>query len=90
MFPLVVAAWTGFAICSIWYFTRAKEYVPLSSEEIYILWTLHKNEANCNSEKIYQIKHGNAVVGFRCDCGYEYYSQKPIAQKPVKARVENA
>lgn len=79
----VASAWLCAAVYGFWYLLGAKKYVPLSPEEVFILWNVHKNDTKCNSEKVYQIKLKNAVVGFECDCGYRYYSRRYITQKPV-------
>ncbi|NIR86437.1 hypothetical protein GWO13_02250 [Candidatus Bathyarchaeota archaeon] len=79
----VASAWVCAAAYGFWYVFRAKEYVPLSQEEVFILWNVHKKDTKCNSEKLHQIKRKNAIVGFECDCGYKYYSRRRITQKPV-------
>ena len=79
----VASAWLCAAAYGLWYLFKAKEYMPLNPEEVFILWNLHKKDKKCNSEKVSQIKLKNAVVGFECDCGYKYYSRRHITQKPV-------
>lgn len=79
----VASVWLCAAAYGFWYLFGAKEHVPLSPEEVYILWNVHKKDTKCNSDKVYQIKLKNAVIGFECDCGYKYHSRRRITQKPV-------
>jgi len=79
----VASAWACAAAYGFWYLFGAKEHVPLSSQDVFILWNVHKKDTKCNSEKVSQIKTRNSVIGFECDCGYKYYSRRRITQKPV-------
>ncbi len=76
---LVFALWFSLGAYATWLFGKAKQYVALSPREAYILWMLHKREAQCNSPTylhITQPKKG--IVGFKCHCSHEYLSKRPI------------
>ena len=79
----VASAWLCAAAYGFWYLFKAKEHMPLSPEEVFILWNVHKKDTKCNSETVSQIKIRNSIIGFECDCGYKYYSKRGITQKPV-------
>jgi hypothetical protein len=76
---LVFAVWSFFGGYSTWLVGKAKQNVTLSPKEAYILWSVHKREAGCNSPTythIIQPKKG--IIGFKCQCGHNYMSKRPI------------
>jgi hypothetical protein len=75
---LMWASWIGFTAYSIWYFTKAKHYFPITVNEAKILWKIHKQHIGCVSKKWRVIKRGNNVVGFECECGYRHVQRRPI------------
>jgi hypothetical protein len=76
---LVVASWLCFAVYSTWFFTRAKQHVTLNPGEVYVLWWTHKRAANCNAlNYCYKLDDKKGIIGFKCFCGYEYESKRPI------------
>jgi hypothetical protein len=75
---LVAAAWTIFILYMLWFVFRAKGHVTLSPRDVYVLWSLHKREARCDAHH-YSLKlYREDIIGFRCPCGYEYESKRPI------------
>ena len=76
---LVFALWFSFGAYSTWFFGKAKEYVALSPREVYLLWSVHKREAGCNSPTYIHITQSKkGIIGFKCHCGHNYLSKRPI------------
>lgn len=76
---LVFALWFSLGAYGTWLLVKARQYVALSPREAYILWSIHKREAGCNSPSylhITQLKKG--IIGFKCQCGHDYLSKRPI------------
>ncbi|MGB9741207.1 MAG: hypothetical protein ACP5IM_06560 [Candidatus Bathyarchaeia archaeon] len=84
---LASIVWACFATYTIWYFTSAKNFAPITYNEARILWKIHKKTANCNGRKWREIKHKDAIVGFECECGYKHIQRRPIIRELPK--VEN-
>jgi len=83
---LPLAVWTCFAVYTIWYFTAAKHYHPITLSEAKILWKIHKQSARCKAKKWYSIKRDNKLIGFKCECGYKHIQERPlIVKKPSYA-----
>jgi hypothetical protein len=81
---LVSTLWTCFVLYGAWYFTLAKHYAPLSFMEARLLWRLHRLDVKCNARKWREIRKGNKIVGFQCECGYKHIQRRPIvATKPA-------
>ena len=84
---LVWSLWFIFGAYSFWFLFQAKTLEPLTLDELVILWKLHKQQAGCDApiSKLEPIirtsSHENEFVGFRCTCGYQYLSKRPITQK---------
>jgi hypothetical protein len=76
---LVLASWICFIAYSTWFFAKAKQYATLSPRDVYVLWSLHKQEARCNALNYsYKLDAKKGIIGFKCFCGYEYESKRPI------------
>jgi len=76
---LTFALWCSLGAYTTWLIGRAKQSAPLSPNEAYILWRIHKSEARCNSPTYYHIiRPKKGIIGFRCHCGHEYLSKRPI------------
>ncbi|HEY4674947.1 MAG TPA: hypothetical protein VIH48_02705 [Candidatus Bathyarchaeia archaeon] len=82
---LMFAFWSLFVAYSLWLFTRAKKPQPLTLDELVILWKLHKRQALCGTpiSRVKPIlkKNSDELLGFKCQCGYQYLSKRPIAQR---------
>ncbi|MEM3566036.1 MAG: hypothetical protein QXK18_04095 [Candidatus Bathyarchaeia archaeon] len=75
---IAVILWVGFAAYATWYFTSAKHYVPLTPNDVRLLWKIHKQTTKCNSKRWREIHRGRKLVGFACECGYKYMQKRPI------------
>jgi len=84
---LALAAWLFLVAYIIWFFALAKDYVPLTSIETTILCKLHKRQTHCFSTNFEKVRRKKKVVGFRCACGYEYLSKRPITQQDPRTRA---
>ena len=66
----------------LWYFFGAKTIQPLSLDALAITWKLHKKQTGCTASQLNTILvKKNKVVGFKCDCGYNYMQKRLIVQK---------
>jgi len=80
---LALAVWTFLMVYATWYFTSAKYNAPLSPNEIELLWKIHKQDKNCAATSKREIKRGNRIIGFECECGYRHIQKRPVvAGKP--------
>ena len=75
---LIPTIWLSFGACAIWYLTSARRYVPLAPAEVRILWKIHKQKAQCEAKKCWQITRKNKIVGFECECGHKHVQKRPI------------
>lgn len=84
---LIGSSWVVFAVYCWWYFFLAKTLQPLTLEDLGLTWQVHKRQMGCSGSRINNLlmKH-DEVVGFRCECGYEYKQKRLITQK-VLARA---
>ncbi|MEM3704195.1 MAG: hypothetical protein QXX79_07260 [Candidatus Bathyarchaeia archaeon] len=69
---LAITLWACFTAYTVWYFTSAKHYAPLTQNEARLLWKIHKQTTKCDSRAYREIHHGRKIVGFTCECGYKY------------------
>jgi hypothetical protein len=83
---LVVGFWLALGAYVFWYFVKAKDFQPMTLDELALTWKLHKIETGCNSSCIHDLLIRNdEVVGFRCHCGHEYIQKRLITQKALVA-----
>ena len=75
---LLFTSWVCFALYTIWYLTSAKHYAPLTVDEAKMLWKIHKQNISCDSRMWREIRRGGKIVGFACECGYNYTQKRPI------------
>lgn len=79
---LVWGFWLALIVYLTWFFFRAKTFQSLTLDDLALTWKLHKRETDCNASRIHSLlKRNDEVVGFRCDCGYEFFQQRLISQK---------
>ena len=83
---LLLCCALAFASYLGWYYFSAKTSHPLNWNDLVLTWKLHKKQTGCNSEHFQSVcNNGNKeLVGFKCDCGYEYRQKRLIAQKTLK------
>jgi hypothetical protein len=75
---LLLALWVSITGYASWYFISAKHHVPLTHEEVRLLWKIHKNRTRCDSKKWYEIRGKDKIVGFKCECGYKHVQKRRI------------
>jgi hypothetical protein len=79
---IVCAAWFLLGAYVFWFVSKAKTFQPLTLDELAMAWKLHKREANCNASQIHDLLvRKDDVVGFKCNCGYQWLQKRPIAQR---------
>lgn len=72
------ALWACFTAYIIWYFTKAKNYAPITPNDARILWKIHRQSIHCDAKKWQVVRRGGKIVGFQCDCGYRHVEKRPI------------
>ena len=88
MLLLVVGLWLALGGYSLWFFFRAKTVQPLTLDDLALTWKVHKKQKGCNASRIHGlIKGNNEIIGFKCECGYEFIQKRLITQKPLNRRV---
>jgi hypothetical protein len=85
---IAIILWCSFTLYLIWYATSAKHYFPITDKEAKILWKIHKQNINCNSTKWRKIKRNNKIIGFACECGYEYIQKRPLVINPPTCKTQ--
>ncbi len=85
LYVLVFGFWTGLVFYVLWFVFKAKTVQPLTIDDLALTWKVHKQQSGCNSSRIHGlIKENDEIVGFKCDCGYEFIQKRLITQKPVE------
>jgi len=80
---LVCGFWLALGTYVFWYVVKAKDFQPLTLDELALTWRLHKHQSGCKSASMHDLLvRNNEVVGFRCECGYEFLQKRLITQKP--------
>jgi hypothetical protein len=79
---LVWIFWLALGAYILWFFLKAETVQPLTLEELALTWKLHKQQTGCQASRIHSlIKENGEVVGFKCECGYEFIQKRLITQK---------
>jgi len=79
---LTLGFWATLAAYIVWYLFRAKTVQPLTLDDLALTWKVHKKQKGCTASRINSlIKENDEVIGFRCDCGYEFIQKRLITQK---------
>jgi len=85
---LTLGAWLILGTYSLWYFFKAETFQPLTLDNLALTWKLHKQQTGCTASRIHSLLTKNdKVVGFKCDCGYEFLQKRLITQKIHEQRV---
>jgi hypothetical protein len=80
--------WLALAVYCFWYFFLAKTLQPLTLNDLALMWKLHKQKTGCEAARIHSLlERNNEVVGFRCECGYEFQQKRLITQRVSKALI---
>jgi hypothetical protein len=86
---MLFGTWFLLGAYAFWFVSKAKTFQPITLDELAVAWKLHKREANCNASQIHDLLvRKNEVVGFKCNCGYEWLQKRPITQK-VHVHTQN-
>jgi len=82
---LVVASLIAFATYFCWYAFVGKTLQPITNEEADLTWRLHKKNSGCKGSRITDmLSYRGKVIGFRCDCGYEFKQKRLLGQNVQK------
>jgi hypothetical protein len=82
---LLWAFWFIFGAYSFWFFSKAKTIQPLALDDLALIWKLHKQQTGCTAPSILSLlAKNNKIVGFKCNCGYEFLQKRLITQKIQK------
>lgn len=74
--------WFAFTAYALWFFFMAKTPQPLGLDDLALTWKLHKQHEECTASRIHSLMTENdEIVGFRCECGYEFIQKRLITQK---------
>jgi len=80
---LLLIFWLILGIYCLWYLFKAETFQPLTLDELALTWKMHKLPTGCKASRIYNlILKNDEVVGFKCECGYEFIQKRLITQKP--------
>jgi hypothetical protein len=87
---LIVGSWLSFAAYCSWYFFKAKTFQPLTLDDLALTWRMHKQQTSCTASRLHSLlTRNNEVVGFKCECGYEFKQKRLITQKARKPQGFN-
>ena len=82
---LAIVTLVVFGAYCYWYFCVAKTVQPLKKNEVDLMWKLHKKQTECAGSQIKELlRDKGGIVGFRCECGYEFKQQRLITQEARK------
>ena len=85
---LMLGFWSGLVVYALWFFFKAKTVQLLTLDDLALTWRVHKKQNGCNASRIHSlIKDNDEVVGFRCDCGYEFIQKRLITQRPNEQKL---
>jgi hypothetical protein len=88
LFLLLSGFWLTFVGYGFWYFFMAKTFQPLTLDDLALAWRLHKQQTGCAASRVHSLLTRNdEVVGFKCECGYEFQQMRLITQRVRKPRV---
>jgi hypothetical protein len=79
----MVGCWILLVVYVLWFIFKAKTVQPLTLDDLALTWRVHKQQKGCTASRINSlIKENEEVIGFRCDCGYEFIQKRLLSQKP--------
>lgn len=85
---LLGGSWIALLAYFMWFFFKAKTSQPLELDDLALTWKLHKQQKGCKASRIHSLMtEDDEVVGFRCECGYEFIQKRLITQKSRKLMV---
>jgi hypothetical protein len=78
----MVGCWILLVVYVLWFIFKAKTVQPLTLDDLALTWRVHKQQKGCTVSRINSlIKENEEVIGFRCDCGYEFIQKRLLSQK---------
>ncbi len=81
---LTFGFWITLGVYAVWFFFKAKTVQPLTIDDLALTWKLHKQQSGCKSKRVHGlIKENDEIVGFKCDCGYEFIQKRLITQRSM-------
>jgi hypothetical protein len=82
---IVWGLWFSMGAYCFWFFTQAKKLEPLTLDDLVIIWKIHRQQAGCKAplSKLKPIirDRSDEFSGFRCECGFQYLSKRPLVQR---------
>ena len=85
---LMLGFWLALVAYVLWFLFKAKTSQPLNLDDLALTWKLHKQQKGCTASRIHSLMTENEeVVGFRCDCGYEFIQKRLITQRSHELRA---
>ena len=82
---LMAGSWVTLVVYIMWFIFKAKTVQPLTIDDLALTWKVHKQQEGCTASRIHSlIKENDEIIGFRCDCGYEFVQKRLITQRPVE------
>jgi hypothetical protein len=81
----MLGSWLSLSVYSVWYFFKAETIQPLTLDDLALTWQFHKQQTGCTASRLNSLLTRNdEVVGFKCDCGFEFQQKRLISQKVRK------
>jgi len=85
---LLVTATSGLAACAV-ILMMIKRSAPISANEAKVMWTMHRKTTRCGAHNWQPIKfRKDKIVGFQCECGYQYTQKRPLMCGSLKRDFE--
>ena len=82
---LATIIWLSLGAYGAWYFFKAEVLQPLALEDLVLAFEIHKKMTKCPSQRAHTLfVKDRGIVGFQCDCGYQYLQKKLRFQKILK------
>jgi hypothetical protein len=79
---LACGFWLALGVYVFWYLVKAKDFQPLTLDDLALTWRLHKHQSGCKASCVHDLLTRNdQVVGFKCDCGYKFLQKRLISQR---------
>ena len=47
--------WLSFLAYTLWYMFRAKEFRPLTLDDLALLWRIHKHQTGCRASRLHDL-----------------------------------
>jgi hypothetical protein len=78
---LMVGSWLSLTVYTFWYLFKAETLQPLTLDDLALTWRFHKQQTGCIASRLNSlITKDDEIVGFKCDCGYEFQQKRLISQ----------